>query len=262
MKKPFRIIDAHAHIHSDPGWKVANLLRAMDKAGIEKSAVFASAIGDGLPTATMLKKIAPYRDRLFGVGVASPDQHRFQPSFAQIDEWLESGAIRAIKFYTGYEHFYPADVRLRPYMDLLVKHKRPVIFHSGDLVCWQGGSKLKYARPLHVDDLATDMPELRIIIAHLGSPWVIDTAQVCYKNKHVYTDCSGFVYGNFKSRHRRLFTEYWKRFEDITEDTGKILFGTDWPISNHAQYVEMVEKLSGRHRDKVFHGNAEKLFGL
>lgn len=267
MAAKTRIIDAHAHLHSGPEWTPKKLIRFMDKAGIEKSAAFASAITNGLLTSRLVEKIAPYQDRLFGVAAVSPEQRIFQPPLTQMDDWLASGAVRAIKFYTGYEHFYPADPRLRPYLDLLVKHRRPAIFHSGDTVCWQGGAKLKYAHPLHVDDLATEMPKLSIIIAHLGSPWIPDAAQVCYKNKNVYSDCSGFVYGGFKAHQRRLFMEYWRRFDDITEATGpggvsKILFGTDWPISDHAPYVEMVEELAGKHRNKVFHGNAEKLFGL
>jgi hypothetical protein len=267
MATKFRIIDAHAHLHIGPDCTPKKLIRFMDNAGVEKSAAFASAIRHGMSTERLVKRIAPYQDRLFGVAAVSPEQPAFQPPFAQVDEWLESGAIRAIKFYTGYEHFYPADVRLRPYLDLLVKHKRPAIFHSGDTVCWAGGAKLKYAHPLHVDDLATEMPELKIIIAHLGSPWIPDSAQVCYKNKNVYSDCSGFVYGGFKKHHRKLFREYWERFDAITEAAGprgksKILFGTDWPISDHVPYVEMVERLAGKHRDAVFHGNAEKLFGL
>lgn len=263
MTRPTRIIDAHAHLHAvGTDGDAMQLLRFMDAAGIEKSAVFASAIAKGIDTEGIIAHIAPYRDRLFAIGTMSPTQTRFQPPLAAVDEWLESGAIRGLKFYTGYEHFYPDDVRLRPYMELLVKHRRPAIFHMGDTVCWQGGARLKYAHPLPVDDLAVDMPELRIIIAHLGSPWIADAAQVCLKNEHVYADCSGFVYGGFQDHHRALFTQYWQLFESINEFSGKILFGTDWPVSDHAPYVEMVSRLAGANRDKVFHGNAELLFGL
>jgi predicted TIM-barrel fold metal-dependent hydrolase len=78
----------------------------------------------------------------------------------------------------------------------------------------------------------------------------------------VYADCSGFVYGGFKAHHRKLFRQYWERFMDINDGNCKILFGTDWPISDHRPYVDLVTELAGKHRDKVFHGNAEMLFGL
>ncbi|MEY4723037.1 MAG: hypothetical protein RLZZ324_550 [Candidatus Parcubacteria bacterium] len=262
MKK-IRIIDAHAHIggirrHASPG----ELVAAMDAANVDQSAVFAATIRGGPTTSAVVEQIAPHKDRLFTVGTVSPFKTEFQPSLPDVDAWLADGTIRALKFYTGYEHFYPDDYRLRPYLNLLVKHGRPAIFHSGDCVCGEVQAKLKFAHPLAVDDLASEMPDLRIIIAHLGSPWVTDCAQVCYKNKNVYADCSGFVYGGFTPKHVQRFTGMWETFDFITESSGKILFGTDWPISDHAPYVEVVRKLAGRHREAVFHGNAETLFGL
>ena len=43
MARPFRIIDAHAHVYSDPGWSPRKLIHLMDRAGIDMSAAFASS---------------------------------------------------------------------------------------------------------------------------------------------------------------------------------------------------------------------------
>ena len=260
------IIDAHTHIHLDPGepgQTVPDLLAAMDGAGIDKAAVFAAPI-NGLSTERVLADIAPHGDRLFAVGSVSPDMVPFRRPPETVAAWLEEGRIRALKFYTGYEHFYPADDRLRPYLELLVKHDRPVIFHSGDLYDKIPGAKLKYSDPMAVDDLAAEMPDLKIIIAHLGSPFALQAAQVCYKNKNVYSDCSGFVYGDFSKRQRRRFEEHWRIFDDVTEGHAgdKILFGTDWPISAMRSYLKTVRRCAGEDRKKVFAKNAKRLFGL
>ena len=257
------IIDAHAHIGlgHDGQKRPEKLVASMQRAGIAKAAVFAATIAK-LPTEKILEEIAPFKKELFAVGTVSPDKPGFKPALKQVDQWLAKGDIRGIKFYTGYEHFYPNDRRLKPYMKLLAKHGRPAIFHTGDTYDAIGGAKLKFAHPLHIDDLASEMPDLKIIIAHLGSPWVIDAAQVCYKNKNVFADCSGFVYGTFNKTQRSHFTELWRKFDLITESSGKILFGSDWPISDMRSYVEVVKKLSGRHAARVFHKNAASLFGF
>ncbi|MEK7545866.1 MAG: amidohydrolase family protein [Patescibacteria group bacterium] len=258
------IIDAHTHIHLDPGvngQEIKDLLAAMDDAGIDKAAVFAAPI-NGLTTERVLAETEPYRDRLFVVGSVSPLMYAFRRTPDTVEEWLASGRVRALKFYTGYEHFYPADERLRPYLELLVKHGRPAIFHMGDLYDKIRGARLKYSHPLHVDDLAADMPDLKIIIAHVGYPWVIDAAEVCYKNKNVYADCSGFVYGAFDLRSQERFRKVWREFDEITESSGKMLFGSDWPISDMRGYVELIAQLAGSQREPVFSGNAENLFGL
>lgn len=257
------IIDAHTHIHlpGHEGLAVPELLSAMDAAGIGMAAVFAGSI-NGLSTETVLKETERHRDRLFTVGSVSPIMEGYKTPLAQVDGWLASGQVRALKFYTGYEHFYPHDPRLRPYMELLEKHVRPAIFHMGDLYDKIPGAKLKYSRPIEVDELAAEMPDLRIIIAHVGYPWVIDAAQVCYKNKNVYADCSGFVYGGFSLRSQERFRNVWREFDEITESSGKMLFGSDWPISGMPDYVELVRQLAGAQGEKVFRGNAKLLFGL
>lgn len=262
------IIDAHTHIHLDPGAKgqrVKDLLKAMDAAGIDMAAVFAAPI-NGLSTERVLSDIAPHEDRLFAVASVSPVMHGFQRAPSRIGRWLAEGRVRALKFYTGYEHFFPADARLRAYLKLLVKYDRPVIFHSGDLYDKIPGAKLKYSHPLAIDELAAEMPDLKIVIAHLGSPWALDAAQVCYKNKNVYSDCSGFTYGAFDAGQRRRFVRMWETFDEITEGhaADKILFGTDWPISDMRSYLDVVRACAGGEVscEKVFSKNAKLLFGL
>ncbi len=260
------IIDAHTHIRLDPGahgQEARDLLANMDEARIDMAAVFAAPI-NGLSTEDALKETKAHADRLFVVGSVSPFMPEFKREPAVVEDWLASGRIRALKFYTGYEHVYPSDERLRPYMELLVKYGRPVIFHCGDLYDKIPGAKLKYSHPLEVDDLAAELPDLKIIIAHIGTPWALDAAQVCYKNRNVYADCSGFVYGGFNARSRRVFKGYWKIFDDINEGCAhdKILFGSDWPICDIRSYVGVVKRLAGPHRANIFSGNAKKVFGL
>jgi predicted TIM-barrel fold metal-dependent hydrolase len=262
------IIDAHTHIHLDPGepgQTALDLLASMDAAGIETSAVFAAPINQ-LTTEKVLEEIEPHAGRLFAVGSVSPLLKGYDRAPWIVEEWLASGKIRALKFYTGYEHFYPADPRLRIFLSMLVKHDRPVIFHSGDLYDKIPGAKLKYSHPLAVDELAAELPDLKIIIAHLGSPWALDAAQVCYKNKHVYADCSGFTYGAFDEKQQRRFTRMWETFDEICEGQAadKILFGSDWPISDMRSYTSVVRACAGdaASAEKIFAGNARKVFGL
>ena len=261
-------IDAHTHIHlpGHEGKAVPELLKTMDAAGIDMAAVFAATI-NGLPTEAVLAETEAHQDRLFVVGSVSPIMEAYKTPLAQVDEWLDSGRVRALKFYTGYEHFYPDDERLRPYMELLVKHGRPAIFHMGDLYDRIPGALLKYSHPLPVDELAGRMPELKIVIAHLASPWIVDAAEVCYKNRNVYADCSGYVYGAFNEAQLRRFAKAWETFNDGTEDgaADKILYGSDWPICEMPSYMRAVVRADGKglpNLQKIFCENAKKVFGL
>lgn len=256
------IVDAHTHIGfsgaiiADP----ASLVMSMRKAGIDKAMVFAGRI-NGCSTADLLDAIAPYRGTLYPVGSLTAGKGK-RPSAAQVEEWLASGAIHGLKFYPGYEYFYPQDAWLSPILELLAKYRRPAIFHSGDTYSRVHVAKLKYAHPLHIDEVAVEHPQLRVVLAHLGYPWIVDAAEVVYKNKNVYADCSGFVYGAFSPEQRAHFRECWKEFVRVSAAPERILFGSDWPISDQSSYVRTMRQLAAGASKPFFSKNAVELFGL
>jgi predicted TIM-barrel fold metal-dependent hydrolase len=271
------IIDSHTHLGRPGGAidsRAVDLIASMDKAGIEKALVFAGRM-NSITTEQVIEEIEPHRGRLYAIGAISMDDWKsnvpasglwisgteWDASLQKMEAFLASGAIRGLKFYTGYEHYYPADRWLRPFLDLLVKYDRPAIFHSGDTFSKVGGSKLKYAMPIHIDDLAVEMPKLKIIIAHLGCPWQREAAEVVYKNENVYSDCSGAVYGDFTQASETDYRLVWNEFVRIAGGAEKILFGTDWPISGQRSYRGLIETLLGAN-EVVFSGNAIRLFGL
>lgn len=259
------IIDAHTHIGYANGilGTVDELLASMDAAGIDFSLVFGSHIAD-CDTPRLLTEIAPHADRLGAVGVVSPylPQRELLQDF---ERRLQEKTLVAAKFYTGYEHYYPSDYAARPYLELLAQHGIPAIFHSGDCYCKVGKAKLKYAHPLHIDELAVDMPKLTIVIAHMGNPWIVDGAEVCYKNSNVFADCSGFVCGDFSMDTRESYMRHVRHFMDYVETPEKLLFGSDWPIAAQSSYVRATEAaLQGGSTvtELVLSGNALRVYGL
>lgn len=245
------IIDCHTHIGRNDHIKadVNQLLKSMDSAKIDKALVFAGEIND-CPNEWLIEQIKPHRDRLYGVMAYNHPHFRYTDFL----HMAQDNDIKAIKFYTGYDHYYPVDlyedkgdrVPMSLYynpLEICVELNIPAIFHCGDCLNTVKSAKLKYAHPLHIDEVATDYDDVTFIIAHMGYPWVRDTAEVCYKNKNVYTDISGFVYGEFDGKDKTRFKDSLNEFLEIA-DSNKLLFGTDWPISNQHSYTEALEWIS------------------
>lgn len=266
------IIDAHVHLgrnkHIDA--TPTELVRSMDKAGIDKSLVFAGRIGDA-PNEWMLLQISKYPDRLLGVASAHPliklsnnhtnwDLHMAEAK--QIVQLYEENKIVACKFYTGYDHYYPSDPVARCYLRIFAEAGLPVIFHCGDCLNTACGAKLKYAHPLLIDEVAVDYPSINFIIAHMGFPWHRDAAEVCYKNRNVYSDISGFVYGDFQLNDIWKFKQVIREFLEIAP-SNKLLFGTDWPISNQSSYLHALDTGFGEILTaQSLTENAQKAFKL
>lgn len=236
----------------------------MDKAKIDKALVFASRVGD-CPNDYLLKEIAPHQDRLYGVAAVHPcllytKMSEIKNESKRISDWYSEGKFVACKFYTGYEHYFPGDKVIEEYLMNFEYVGCPAIFHSGDCLAGETKAKLKYAHPLHIDEVAVDFPNMNFIIAHMGFPWVKDAAQVCYKNPNVYADISGFVYGEFQTSDRDKFAKIMHDFVEICSKE-KLMFGTDWPISNQESYIEAVNSVF-YGQEKIMFKTAEKVFKL
>lgn len=182
----------------------------------------------------------------------------------QLEGWLKNKKIIGVKLYLGYQYFYPNQNRCNPIYKLCEKYGVPVIFHSGDTLVYAGYAKVKYSHPLPIDDVATNFPNLKIIIAHLGNPWLIDCAELLYKNQNVYADISGLVVGE------KLTTSYGrlmkKRIQElmIYSSPRKLLYGTDWPLTDMKSYIKFVKTLGVNKKDLdyIFYRNAKELFNL
>ena len=211
--------------------------------------------------------------RLRAVGVADPRQT--EPGFlkaveAQIDK--NRNKIVAFKAYLGYLHFGPEDPAYVPYYKLAEKYDLPVIVHTGDN--WSTTAKVKYAHPLRMDEVAVDFPHVRFVLAHFGNPWLVDAAEVLFKNdKNVWADLSGLFVGSVNEIQALLgeagipdsatglaFSDL-KKAMAYVGDYKKFVYGSDWPLAPMASYRRLIESLIPKqHHQDVFRNNAGRVF--
>ena len=269
------IIDAHVHSGRLVNSRFADitfaqslklLLEEMRRSRVDRALILPGYRRDEKndpATATALKLAAGLKN-VSVIGSLDVLDHG-QDDLDQLDRWMADGKIVGIKLYPGYQHFSPDQEICGPIYRLCLKHGRPVIFHSGDTLSnGENKAKVKYSHPLHIDGVATEYPGLKIVIAHSGNPWFIDSAEVLYKNDNVYADLSGLVVREpLDSPYGRLMRKRLRELMDYSSPR-KLLFGTDWPLSDMRPYVKFVRNLGLGRTDSeyVFHKNAASLFGL
>lgn len=258
------IIDFHTHLGSVVNKNPDDLLRSMDKAQIDKSVIIAGEVV-GLSNSELMNVIKGHPDRFLGALYGDYEEPR-KSNFNEFElsHLLNHPNIVGIKFYSGYQHNFPYDEAIKYQLNLLELKNKVAIFHCGDTYSVCKNAKLKYAMPIHIDEVAVDNPDLKIVIAHLANPWFIDTAEVMYKNKNVYTDISGFVYGDFTERDQKNFCKVIQEMNLILDPTtsDRFLFGTDWPISNQDSYCNFINQSWFYERELNFknvYKNNEKL---
>lgn len=261
-----RIINAHTHVLKKPAWgikrgNINDLIKDMKKSKISKCLVFS---GTGEPYDYALKElIDKFKDDgrfelIFTLDLSKSD---IKPQVRQIESYLKKKLIRGVKILLGYYCITPDSKKLEPVYKLCEKYGCPAIFHTGDTL--DQAAKLYYTHPLHIDSLAVNHPKLKIIIAHIGNPWFIDAAEVVYKNKNVYGDVAGFFLDFSDKRYNDLIR---RKVNDFIAFAGgnKLLFGTDFPLVDSANYLKFVKSLNLTKEElkSTLYKNAEELFKL
>jgi len=176
------------------------------------------------------------------------------------EDKIKSKEIRGMKIYLGYYPFYPHDDVYIPYYQLADKYNLPIVFHTGE--CYSEKAKVKYAHPLNVDEIAMRWDNVTFILAHMGEPWLMDTAMVIRKNKNVYADMSGIIEGKIdpEAIKTTLF-----RIQSALEycNFERVIYGSDWPLAPMRGYLEAMRSIIPKeHREKIFYQNAIDAFKL
>ncbi len=195
---------------------------------------------------------------------AGINPHRLNAAALQsLELALQGKDCAGIKLYAGYYHYLVTSKKYDPVYRLALKYDLPVVIHSGDTYSERG--LLKYSHPLAIDELAVKYPDLRIVIAHLGNPWLLDTAELLYKNKNVYADLSGLLVGDraliARFTAQELYLNMFRTALILADSYDKLLFGTDWPLVPMDAYVDFIKLLiPAEHHQAVFYHNALKVF--
>jgi hypothetical protein len=254
------VVDAHTHANfgGEPRpaegrpYTKEEYLRQRRAAGVAASVSFEQWEGDRSPDLR-----AEHVLQCAGVG--------YEPELERIDAGLTARRYGCIKIYLGYIHRYASDPRYEPVYALAVKHRVPVVFHTGDTSIKSG--LLKYADPLTIDEVAVAHRDVNFVIAHLGNPWIESAAEVAYKNPNVYVDISALLTGDVSKLEPQQVERYlikpvrWA-FGYI-EDPSKMMFGTDWPLNDVKAYLEACKRaIPRRYWQAVFHDNAVKVYKL
>jgi predicted TIM-barrel fold metal-dependent hydrolase len=199
-----------------------------------------------------------YADRF--LGFASVDPHKGKAAVIEMERSVKKLGLRGLKLHPISQAFFPNDIRFYPLWEKCAELSVPVLFHSGQTAVGAGlpgggGLKLKYAQPIHMDDVAADFPTLNIIMAHPGVPWQEEQLSIALHKPNVFIDLSGWSPKYF----RPILVQY---ANSILQD--KVLYGSDFPALTPERWLRDFEglELKPEVRQKILLDNAKKLLKI
>jgi len=239
------------------GIPIAEQLRRMDEAGVDKGLLIATtggAPGSKLffekPAAVIHKVVQEYPERFKGVIGINPSE--IMPWLGKLEQ-----AVREFGFVGAhlYPHWFGQAPDHRMYYPFYAKCAElgvPVQIQVGHSAQWFLET---VGRPITLDRVAIDFPELKIIGIHIGHPWTEEMISMAWKHQNVFIGADAHA------------PRYWDRslVQFInTRGQDKVLFGTDWPIIDFGRALEEIGALELREgpQRKLLVENAVRVYGL
>jgi predicted TIM-barrel fold metal-dependent hydrolase len=231
---------------------VSVTIAMMDQAGIDRMLISAWVA----PRNVMISNdevagfVAEAPDRLVGVG--SVDISRPMDAVREIRRCVRELGFRAIRVLPWLWEVPPTDRRFYPVYAACVEEGVPFctqIGHTGPLMPSEVG------RPIYLDQVALDFPELVIVAGHIGYPWTDEAIAVTTKHENVYIDTSAYT----ARRYPDQLVTYLRG-----NGARKVMFGTNYPMFPPAAALKDLDALglSDETRALFLGGNARRVFGL
>ncbi len=227
-------------------------IAAMDYAGVSKSLISAWVA----PGKEMISnddvagfvKTAP--DRLVGIG--SVDISKPMEAVKEIHRCVEELDFKGIRVLPWLWSVPPTDRLFYPVYVACCELDIPFctqIGHTGPLMPSEVG------RPLYLDQVALDFPELKIVGGHIGYPWTEEAVAVASKHENVYIDTSAYTIKRYPPELTRYLKNHGK---------DKVLFGTNYPMINPSKALEGLGELGLSEETEALFlaGNVKRVFKL
>ncbi len=201
-------------------------------------------------------------DRLIGFMALHPHDPDCIDEFERCRTEL---GMRGIKLGANYQNFDPFEARALAIYERAQRYGLPILFHQGTSPVREAPIRLSY--PLLMDEIAIRYPDLKIIMAHVGHPWQVDTCVVIRKHPNVYADVSANFYRPYSFWEQMVKASEWNVLD-------KLLFGTDFPVTTVQETIDGLRNVNrlveGTHLpripeekiEQIIHRDALGLLGL
>ncbi len=230
--------------YDDP--QADKLIAGMDRAGVDVSVVFpvdwGLALGEGkVPIEEVNRLYGEMARRHPGrlIPFVAVDPRR--PTAVEIlEKGVEEWGMKGLKLHPS-SGYYPNDESCFAIYRKAVELDVPVITHTGNIL---PPLRSKFTRPVYLDDVLIDFPELKLICAHMGFGWWEELSFLGWRRSNLYVDISGWqrLVGND-------YDTFCRALRGMLNRVGpqNVMYGTDGPTVSRdypdGEWIELIRKL-------------------
>jgi predicted TIM-barrel fold metal-dependent hydrolase len=241
------------------GVTIDDYLRRMDRAGVEHSLLIAVRAGERtrsysfeIPYADVALWCDKYPDRFSGLAGVDPTIGMQQ--LRDLEYAVNELGFVGAHLYPHWFQMPPDAARCYPVYAKCCELGIPIMMQVGQNLIYQKDVRLpSVARPILLDQVAIDFPELKLIGIHVGTPWAEEMIAMAWKHDNVFIGIDAYAPKHLPDALVRYMDSYGKE---------KVLWGTDWPVIDPERgLAELADhRLRPEAYRLVVRGNALRVF--
>ncbi len=237
------------------------LIREMDEAEVTKAVLHAEYEFENPHSLNdrVSKMIDKYPDRFVGFASVDPREGVIQ-AVHELKRAVEDMHLIGLNLQPFVYDMYPNDKKLYPLYAKCVELEVPVAIHCG--INYSPFHTIDYDRPIYLDEILCDFPDLKLVALHAGWPWVGELIAIMRKHPNVYLEFGGIAPKYIGMGGKAGWDPLLQFANSLLQD--RVLFGTDWPIISFKRVVEEFKELPLKEKvkEKILYRNTVRLLGL
>ncbi len=231
----------------------------MDKAGIERSLLIAHRCGDlnvkgshHIPYEYVRDICEKHPDRFSGL--AGIDTTKGMAQLSELETAINDYGFVGAHWYPHWFGIPPDAPQIYPVYAKCCELDIPIMMQVGQNLVYSKERRLpSVAKPILLDQVAIDFPELILIGIHIGVPWTDEMIAMCWKHENLFMAGDAYAPKHWPKQMVHYANSYGRH---------KVMFGTDWPVIDPERAVREVGEFGMREEahKMMMRDNALRLF--
>lgn len=237
------------------------MLEQMAAAGVERGFLVAARSGRlglkgsyHMPYEIVARACEKFPGRFYGLAGIDPTQG--MSGLRAFEDAVRNMGFIGAHYYPHWFEIAPDHARMYPFYAKCCELGVPIQMQVGQSMIYSKDQPTRsVGRPIALDGVACDFPELKLIGIHVGIPWADEMIAMAWKHENVFIAADAHSPKYWPESFVRYLASYGQ---------DKVLFGTDFPILDWQRTLDEVKELGLKPevRAKFLRDNAMRVYGL
>lgn len=175
-------------------------------------------IGLRVPNEFVAENIAKYKGRAVGFACVDPFE---ADAPKKLEHAVKELGFRGLKWSPVYGAFDPWCQEAWAIYATCDRLGIPILWHQS--AAYAQFAAHEYGNPTLIDRIARTFPKMKMIVAHIGQPWIGDCIVLMRKHPQIYADLSARYHRKWQLYNGLMLALEYKV-------TDRLLFGSDFPL--------------------------------